>query len=1010
MGGGKGSQTIGYKYLVGMQLEICHGPIDKITGLQIDERQAWVLGQQPSMVTRVFGDLLKIIMGYHPPIGSQYNGVGNGQIYINKDQLFGGKDREGGVGGRIDVCLGGPDQLQNDYLVGKCSPLVPAFRGVTGLVFRQFYMGNNPYLKPWKIRAQRIHVTGSEGDVQWYDEKAAIPSFSSSTEIETDIVFVGGQSFTAQTSGGGGVTHTFGPIVLTGGIASAPQVGDLIVALATESGAATGEHFVPTVQNGFVERGSAWSSSGGTGYLDATSVVATKFVGEDVDTSIDVFSTDTLALSESTGVIILVFRGVHPDVLDVPAVLKLNYGGYAVPSAIVLSNGVEVDPGAVSTNTNDANASITLALKSATGAQALVVAASHMQDPSADWIGGLLGHYVFGEPDSSAGHGFNWGEPIYILDAADMNPSHIIRECLTDPDWGLGYSTDDIDDTSFSSAADTLYNEGMGISLLWDKQIRIEDFVNEITKHIDAALYVSRVTGKFVLKLIRDDYDEESLLHLDESNIAKIASPSRAAFGELVNSVTVNYWNSETGKDDSLTVQDTAMIQMHGQTIPATMQYPGFTSARNAAIAGQRDLRALSIPFLSCTIYTDRTAKDLTIGECFKLSWAKWNIVDLVMRVTSIAYGDGRNNQVKITCTEDVFATPTVGVVGDAGGGDGGWEDPSQIPVISTLHMAEETPYLDLVRYQGQTNVEATLAANNEVGYLMAAAIQQGSAVNAGLWVDSGADYKNNGIVDFCAGCELSAPLGKTDTTLYFTNEVDLHLIVDGTYFQIDSEVCRVDSVDDDAGTMVIGRGALDTVPEEHAAGTIAFFLDGYNGVDKTEYVEGESLDVKLTPQSGSGQVDISLAEVDNVVMASRAFRPYPPGDLRINGLSYSDDFLEGTLSVTWTDRDRTQQTSGIIFDHTYGNIGPEVGTTYRVRTYVDAVLVDTVEPATTLTNVDPGFDGTVRIEVDSKRDGVYSWQAANHEFPYVVTGGPRVTEADEYRVTEDGVYRATED
>jgi hypothetical protein len=129
----------------------------------------------------------------------------------------------------------------------------------------------------------------------------------------------------------------------------------------------------------------------------------------------------------------------------------------------------------------------------------------------------------------------------------DMNPAHIIRECLTDPDWGMGYAESDIDDTSFIAAADTLYDEGMGISILWDRENTLEAFVQDIVRHIDAALYVDRSTGKFVLKLIRDDYDPEAIITLGPSEIESVENYRRPAFGELINAVTVNYWSCETG-------------------------------------------------------------------------------------------------------------------------------------------------------------------------------------------------------------------------------------------------------------------------------------------------------------------------------------------------------------------------------------------------------------------------------------------------------------------------------
>ena len=37
-------------------------------------------------------------------------------------------------------------------------------------------------------------------------------------------------------------------------------------------------------------------------------------------------------------------------------------------------------------------------------------------------------------------------------------------------------------------------------------------------------------------------------------------------------------------------------------------------------------------------------AKDLAIGDTFKLSWDEYDLVDMVMRVVGISFGDGLNN------------------------------------------------------------------------------------------------------------------------------------------------------------------------------------------------------------------------------------------------------------------------------------------------------------------------------------------------------------------------------
>ena len=96
-----------------------------------------------------------------------------GRIRIDKPGLFGGTKREGGIAGDIDVMMGGPAQQPNDYLAAQAGRAVPAYRGVTSLVLRQCYLGNNPYLKPWSVLLTRI-LQAARGNAQWYPEKAQI--------------------------------------------------------------------------------------------------------------------------------------------------------------------------------------------------------------------------------------------------------------------------------------------------------------------------------------------------------------------------------------------------------------------------------------------------------------------------------------------------------------------------------------------------------------------------------------------------------------------------------------------------------------------------------------------------------------------------------------------------------------------------------------------------------------------------------------------------------------------
>lgn len=67
-----------WRYFMGVQIvSLCQGPVDAIRRIIVGEREAW-----SGLVTD------------------------NSTIYINKPELFGGDDREGGVIGNVDVLDG----------------------------------------------------------------------------------------------------------------------------------------------------------------------------------------------------------------------------------------------------------------------------------------------------------------------------------------------------------------------------------------------------------------------------------------------------------------------------------------------------------------------------------------------------------------------------------------------------------------------------------------------------------------------------------------------------------------------------------------------------------------------------------------------------------------------------------------------------------------------------------------------------------------------------------------
>lgn len=1035
-GGGKSdSQTVGYKYFAGVHAVLCHGVLDKITRLTHDKRIAW-----------------------------SGAAVGGETITVDAPELFGGESREGGVAGDIDILDGKPTQGLNAYLVSKLGSSIPAFRGVVSLIFKGYYWGNNPYLKGFAARAQRIHKK-SDGSAQWYDTKAEILVekyfIEDTSSIPNAWSFVSiahsGGVFAAVASGG----TPNSVYISTNGYdwIKAIDIGNFYASMPRVYAIHSASVFVCVFQRGFdtlhvysIDNGQtwtvgatiasplsasaidfAWSESLGKGVLIRSDAATSQFritadgfptqAGAPFPTTTYVdFASNMFRLVEyvpAWGMFVAIGKSIFKTSVD-GVVWSTNStlpASHVWTSCSVSPQGVLVaacyDGGYVGILVTSDGVTWKYT-KTSYIADGSYVGVTYAPFPGGFFIGATAGSNLYSvdgetwtvrtEFTYKVGSGatsYELGMTVLGMSPGtsttvrtvvipfdvtqDMNPAHIIRECLTDPLWGMGYPEADVDYISFIQAADTLFSEQMGISLLWETSMKIESFILEILRHIDGTLYIEPTTGLYTLKLIRDDYDENSLLVLDEDNIDKIEAFSRPLPGELINSVTVTYWDKATGENASVTVQDPALVQQQGAVIATTVDYPGFTNQDIAVRVANRDLISLSSELASCTIYTGIDAKGLRPGDAFKLNYPEYEANDLVMRVTEISYGDGRSNMIRIKAVEDVFSTPSFAVVADQ---ESEWVDPATIqPEPLDTRVIGESPYYELVRVMGQRTADDEINYNPDIGYLLASAPRpSGSELNALVYVDVGTGYKKTSVFDFCPACSLVNPVGRLDTVWEISGGVDISDAMSGRIAQIGTELIQIESISGTLDEIVVKRGVLDSVVQEHSAGSAVVVWDGYLATDTTQYLNNETIDVKVKTTTGSNVLPLGSAPVDQVTFAGRAYRPYPPGNLKINGEYEPADTVEGDIEVTWAHRDRLQQTSGDLVDFFGVDVGPEDGTTYTVELYDNVAH-------TLLYSEDSIVGNSVIILQDS------------FESPPDL----RVDETNEQRVTEDNEDRLTE-
>lgn len=567
-----------------------------------------------------------------------------------------------------------------------------------------------------------------------------------------------------------------------------------------------------------------------------------------------------------------------------------------------------------------------------------------------------------------------------------MNPAHIIRECLTDVEWGMGLSPAEIDDNSFAAAADKLILEDFGLCLLWSSEMPIEEFILTIVDHIDASLYVSRRTGKFELKLIDDSYDINAIPVLDEYSIWSISDYKKPVVGELINQVTIKYDDVASGKDDSITVQDIALQQQQGAKVSVTKQYPGIPTPALAAKIASRELRALSSPIISCKVQCDRRiATDLNVGDVFKLNWAQYGLSNVVMRVTSLSLGTPSNNMMQIECVQDVFSlseaiyappppTQAVAITND--------------PAAVTLNVLREAPYWEIAQRLGDT--EAAKLEEGD-GYVIGSGVRPASAldaINASMYLGfSASDTERVGTTEFCPTGILNQDIEHLTEVFDITNTLDMEQVEVGQYLEMSGEFMQITEMTDTQ--LTVKRGILDTLPKTHVTGERFYIWEVNGNSDERIYVEGDVVHMRLTPVTGNGELELVNSISTSLTIEGRAFRPYPPANVRINSNHYPESFT-GDLAITWAHRDRLQQTANII-GLTDPSISPEPGVSYRViitntDTNRELLNISTVNQGYTYSEAqeltDHGENATnYQINITTFRNGVESLESFVWDF-----------------------------
>lgn len=837
------------------------------------------------------------------------NNLPKGLFQICQPNLFGPDDREGGVAGFGRIYSGENSQTSSEfqYLNSKTSLPHPAYRGVFSVVMEQTYVGNAPSLRPWAFRVTRINKTDSrynEGD-QWNSSKAAIlRDTTPDQDLPRTIIVALDASGSMDFSTPNGNT----------------RLENAKLALSS---------FFESLKGGFTEKRTlsilffAWKSA-------APQIHNEIFVEAAKESDIDAVIANLQSVEASGGTPFdAPFQRVADFVENKPFCANIDYffvtdgqptGGSGPPAAQIYEQNLKgkINVLGISIDTN-----ISAALIACTDSQV--------------FVGG-------GDP-----------EQLFVATAEtsslfDMNAVHILREVLLSPDAAGNLSPADLG-TTWDAAADTAFQEGFGLSLLWSSDIPRGEFISEIENHLDARVYVDRATGKWDVKLIRNDYDSELLDVFDDTNVVNWQRINFPEESTLPNQLVLNYTKSEGDETASLTISNVAKIRENdGKVIQDEITFAGIYRSDLASRVAQRELTARSSPLITGEIVVTDLPFGLNVGDPVILHNPRLGLNNVVVRLVEIETSFTTESTAAIRFIQDKFDLDPVGFVVTEN------VLPPEIgfPRPVEEFLLEEAPIGLLIQRLGLPSVIQVFQQDPLAGFAhIAVAAPDPQQIE---WI-----YSNALLPEVVPVQQDTLPFVEKSLLLsQLEQRADRNRIVlsirlsqlaglVGQIILVGSEYLRVEAIvalnvfgtsEDywapapwlpvvNPVTVDVSRGWFDTPPEFHIAGEEVWLLRDISHVDDEFRTKTDELEIWAQSIASKGIWPIELSSLGVIEFEERAALPLPVGKLQVDGEFFAPIWEEQKVyEITWEHRTRFASPLPHTSD---GPSEEESGTTYTV-------------------------------------------------------------------------------
>ena len=439
--------------------------------------------------------------------------------------------------------------------------------------------------------------------------------------------------------------------------------------------------------------------------------------------------------------------------------------------------------------------------------------------------------------------------------------------------------------------------ENLGISCVINKVAQANEYITKILNHINGVRYDNPFTGKLTFKLIRSDYDINSLKIFDVSN-TESCEFSRLDWSEAISSVSVNFTNADDKYEASTYLyNDVANRIITKSYTSQDVDGEYFTTVENARWLAQTSLLSAGYPLSAINLVTNRYGYNVTVGDPIKVTWEPYGINQMIFRVTDVDYATLTNGKISITAVEDVFSFDKIQFISST---PITWTDPEKEPFDVARYLFIEEPYelsycLDTYLYAfaakpSTYTVYWDIWRYKAGDYKITAKSSTWSTVGRMVYgYEEGYSFDATGFEFMAIGTDGSTLIDNKmdliDSNPYKYNHTSkLNLLV------VDNEIISYDKIvklpNGNYQLRGIVRGVFDTVPKKHTSESIMFFFDYGLDVNSGNVVarEGETVSeqLEIKTESATSAQPFSVLDLENFHTTRRSEQPSIMANLKL--------------------------------------------------------------------------------------------------------------------------------